>query len=133
MKFLRLAALAALILAAAVCPSIGQGTYNHAAFEAAMDDAMKDLRVVMGGLVAGDWAKVEASATALANRAKTIKGLTPKSSVDRIGEFQANADSLAARSTRIAVAAKSHSQEAAGEGLGELVQTCMGCHSVFRK
>lgn len=133
MKFIRPAAIALLILAAAAPSSIGQGTYNRAAFETAMDDAIKGLRVLMGSLIAGDWSKAEASATAIASQAKTIHGLTPKTSVDKIGEFQANADSLAARSSRVAAAAKAHSPRAAGEGLGEIVQTCMGCHSVFRK
>ena len=134
MKLLRPIALAALILAVAIRPSAAQGgTYNHAAFEKVMDDAMKNLRVVMGSLIAGDWAKVGAAAEALASDAKTIRGLTPKASPERIGEFQAHADSLASRSARIAAAAKARAQGPAGEGLGEIVQSCMGCHSVFRK
>ncbi len=133
MKFMRLFALAAIALATTAHPSIGQGTYNHSAFEKAMEDAMKNLRVVMGSLIAGDWAKAEASAEALAGGAKTIRGLTPKASADRIGEFQARADSLAVQSARVAAAAKAHAQDVAGQGLGQIVQSCMGCHSTFRK
>jgi len=133
MKFMCLFALAALVLAATAHPSIGQGTYNKSAFENAMDDAMKNLRVLMGSLIAEDWTKAEASAKALAGGAKTIRGLTPKASADRIGEFQARADSLAAQSARVAAAAKAHAPGDAGQGLGQIVQSCMGCHSVFRK
>lgn len=133
MRLIGRSALVVLALAAATSLSAGQGAYNSSAFEKVMDDTIKSLRVVMGSLIAGDWGKAQTSAEAMAGDAKAIRGLTPKTSVDRIGEFQTYADSLAVQSARVAAAAKAHKQDLAAQGLGQMVQTCMGCHAVFRK
>jgi cytochrome c556 len=126
-------ALVAVTIAAAAGIATGQGTYNKSAFEKVMDDTMKGLRLTMGSLVFEDWAKAQGGAETIGANAKTIHGLTPKVAVDRIAEFQANADSLAARSARVAAAAKAHQPEAASRALGQVVQTCMSCHAVFAK
>ncbi len=133
MKTLRYFAIAVLAIIAAGALSSGQGASNGSSFGKVMDDAVKNLRVVMGSLIAEDWTKAQSAAETLAADAGTIHGLTPKASPDRIGEFKAQADSLAARSGRVAVAAKARDRDGASQGLGRVVQTCMTCHSVFRK
>jgi cytochrome c556 len=133
MKTLRYVTIVVLALIAAAALALGQGAFNSSAFGKVMDDAVKNLRVVMGSLIAEDWAKAQSAAERLAADAGTIHGLTPKVSPDRIGEFQAHADSLAARSAVVAAAAKAHDRDGASQGLGRVVQTCMACHSVFRK
>jgi len=109
------------------------GAYSQSAFEKVMGDTMKDLRLLLNSLVAEDWAKAQSSAQDMTTQAKAMRDLTPKVSVDRIGEFQAQADSLAARGARVLVAVKAHDRGLATAGMGRMVETCMTCHSIFRK
>jgi hypothetical protein len=90
----------------------GQGAYNKAAFEKAMEGATREARSLLGALVAADWAKARASAEAIAQASKEVAKLTPKAGADRISEFQAYADSLGARASRVAAAAKEKDNKA---------------------
>lgn len=110
-----------------------QGVYNKSAFESTMDDAMKGLRVILGTLVGEDWAKAQTEAASLAATAKKVHALTPKAGADRIGEFQAHADTLEARANRFAAAAKSRDAAKATTVYGQTVSACIDCHKVFRK
>lgn len=105
--------------------------YDHAAFEAAMESANKNMRAAVAALIAADWAKVGASAAALAADGKEIRGLTPKDG--KVESFRADADSLAARAQRLALAAKAGKAEAAARLAGETLASCAGCHQSFRK
>jgi cytochrome c556 len=110
-----------------------QGVYNKSAFESAMDDAMKSMRVLLGTLIGEDWAKAQTEAASLAATAKKVRALTPKSGADKIGEFQAHADSLEARTNRFAAAAKARDAGKATAVYGQAVSACIDCHKVFRK
>jgi len=111
----------------------GQSGYNKAAFEKAMEGMIRDLRIVLGALVAEDWEKAASSAASIERQARSVRALTPKANVDRIGEFNANADSLAARAGRLAEAAKAKDPGQAARLLGRTINTCMDCHGTFRK
>lgn len=113
--------------------SRGEGGFSRAAFEKTMEESNTKLRILVGTLIAGDWAKAQSSAKAMSAEASVIRGLTPKTSPDRIGEFQAFADSLIAQSGRVEMAAKGRNVPASTEELGKVIQTCMGCHQVFRR
>jgi cytochrome c556 len=121
-----------LLVAVAIGFSNAQGTYNKAAFENAMEAAIKNTRLLLNSLIAEDWDKAQSSGQALAKNAQAMRGLTPKTAANRIGEFQAHADSLAAQSARVVAAAKAHDSKLATQGFGQMIQTCSGCHSVFR-
>jgi cytochrome c556 len=111
----------------------GQGGYNKAAFEKSMEDANKNARVLLGALIAEDWAKAETTAGALAEASKSIAKLTPKVGADRMAEFTASADSLGSRAARVALAAKAKDGQRSATALGEMVASCTGCHASFRK
>lgn len=114
-------------------PAGAQGVYNKAAFEGAMEDATKSMRVLLGNLIGEDWAKTQAETASLAAQAKKIHALTPKVGADKIVDFQAHADSLAARANRLNAAAKARDAARATELYGQMVATCMDCHKTFRK
>ena len=129
----RWAPLCALVWMVAAAPAFGQGAYNKALFETAMEDAMKTTRVLLGALIGGDWGKAQTEAASLAGHAKKIRGLTPKVGADDIAGFQAHADSLGSRATRLVGAAKAHDAGRAAALYGSAISSCMDCHRVFRK
>lgn len=110
-----------------------QGVYNKDAFESTMESLSKGIRFVLSSLIAEDWAKATSSAAGLCETATTIHKLAPKANTDRIGEFHAHADTLAARATRLSTAAKARNREGSTTLLGETLATCMTCHATFRK
>jgi cytochrome c556 len=110
-----------------------QGVYNKAAFESAMEDATKSMRVLLGDLIGEDWAKTQAEAASLAAQAKKIHALTPKVGADKIADFQAHADTLEARANRLNAAAKARDAAGATDLYGKMVVACMDCHKTFRK
>jgi cytochrome c556 len=124
---------AGLFCLAAATLSHGQGGYNKAVFEKAMEDANREARVLLGALIAEDWAKAQATAETLAQASKALAKLTPKVGADRMGEFTAHADSLGARAARVAVAAKAKDGAKAAHELGGMVAACTTCHATFRK
>lgn len=126
-------ALVCILAMTGVLPAHGAGAYSQSAFEKVMGDTMKDLRLLLNSLVAEDWAKAQTSTENLTAQAKAMRDLTPKVSADRIGEFQAHADSLTAQGSRVLVAVKAHDSGLAAQGMGRMVETCMVCHSVFRR
>jgi cytochrome c556 len=132
-SFARRAVFGALLLVFTVGAATAQGSYNKAAFEKSMEEITKQVRVVLGTLIAQDWAKAQTESTALVNQAKSVHGLTPKVGADRIGEFQAHADSLSARAGRLVIAAKARDGAKATAAFGETVHACMSCHTSFRK
>jgi cytochrome c556 len=110
-----------------------RAAYDHEAFEAAMESTNRNYRAVIAAAIASDWAKTGASASALAADAKVIRGLTPKENAGRLAEYQANADSLAARAHRLVLAAKARRAGASANLAGEVLAACATCHEVFRK
>ncbi len=117
-----------------VCgPAYGQGSYNKSAFETVMEDATKQMRVLLGTLIGEDWAKAQAGSASIAEQAKKIHALTPKAGADKIADFQAHADSLEARANRLNAAAKARDGAKAAALYGATVATCMDCHRIFRK
>ncbi len=123
----------ALALMVVCVPAYGQGGYNKAAFETVMEDATKQMRVLLGTLIGEDWAKAQAGSAAIAEQAKKIHALTPKVGADKIADFQAHADSLEARANRLTAAAKARDAARASALYGATVGTCMDCHRIFRK
>ena len=126
------------LLTVAVCfVAIGltnaQGRYSKSAFEKVMEDANKNTRILLGSLIAGDWAKIEASAEALAKDGESMRGLTPKIGTDRMVEFQAHADSVAVSAALIVALAPDRDRVRSAAALGDLVGACMDCHAGFRK
>jgi cytochrome c556 len=132
-RFALWAPICALAIMTLAGPSFGQGAYNKAAFESAMEDAVKQMRVVLGTLIGADWAKAQDGCGAIAAQAKKIRTLTPKVGADRIAEYQAHADTLEARANRLGAAVKARDGARAAVLYGETVATCMDCHKIFRK
>ena len=122
-----------LILAASLPPLVSRAAYSKNAFEKEMEELNRRARVILGALIAEDWGKLSNESSALAGQARSVHDLTPKTGTDRIGEFQAAADSLGARAARLAQAAKERNGAAAARFLGETVGACVSCHAVFRK
>lgn len=132
-SILPLGILPALLILGGTGLVFAQGAYNHAAFEKEMEDAGRRIRVVLGGLIAEDWTKAQTEAAALAAQAASIRKLTPKVEGGKIALFQADADSLAVRATRLAALARAKDGPGAARELGQVVETCVSCHAVFRK
>lgn len=126
-------AFACILLAGGSGPVPAQGTYSHAAFEKEMEAAGRRIRVVLGGLIAEDWAKTQGEASALAAQAAAIRKLTPKAETGKIAIFQADADSMAVRAARLASFAQAKDGAGASRALGQVVESCVSCHAVFRK
>jgi len=113
--------------------AIAAGGYDRGALQSEMQDAVKHTRVILGALIAADWGKAKAEATALAAQGKTIRALSPQAGAGGPAEFPANADSLGARAARLAITAKAHDGARSAATLGQIVATCMTCHSLYRK
>ena len=124
---------AVLLVTTAISIAAGEGGFNRAAFDDAMQDNSKAARVILGGLAMGDWAKAQAPAETIAKQAKQLRAMQPPQQAQRIAEFQADADSLGAHATRIAAAAKAMNGDLAAREFGAMVATCTKCHLVFRK
>lgn len=124
---------AILLTAYAASATLGAGIYNKAAFEKTMEDANKNARVLLSALIAEDWGKAQAAAEALAAASESVAKLTPKVGVDRMDEFAAHADSLGARASRVAAAAKAKDGQRSAVALGAMVASCAGCHATFRR
>jgi cytochrome c556 len=112
---------------------LSEGRYSRGAFEKTMESSNRNIRVLLGSLIAGDFKKAASTAEELTEEAGEIAQLTPKHSVDRIDEFRAYADSLAVHATRLAKSAKAGDHVRSAGSLGNLVAACTGCHTVFRK
>ena len=113
--------------------AIAGGGYDRGALQSEMQDAVKHTRVILGALIAADWGKVNAEATALAAQGKTIRALSPQADAGGPVEFLVNADSLGAQAARLALTAKARDGTRSAATLGQIVTTCMTCHSLFRK
>ncbi len=113
--------------------SAAKGRYNKSAFEDVMEASNRNIRVLLGSLIAEDWKKAVSSAETIAEDAARIAKLTPEHRSDRIEEFVEHADSLAIRATRLLETAKEHDHERSSVYLGQIVATCTDCHAIFRK
>lgn len=109
------------------------GGFNKPVFDDTMEGAGKAVRVLLGGIITGDMAKVSTQAKAIAVTAGKVREMQPPQNADRINEFKANADSLAARAKRVATAADAKKGALAAHEFGVMIETCVGCHAVFRK
>ena len=109
------------------------GGFNKPVFDDTMEGAGKAVRVVLGGIIAGDMDKVSKQAKAIATTAHKVREFQPPQNADRISDFRAGADTLAARATRVAAAADAKKPAVAAREFGGMVETCVGCHAVFRK
>ncbi len=109
------------------------GGFNKPVFDDMMEDTGKAARVVFGGIIAGDMGKVSAQAKAIAATAVKVREMQPPRNAEKIADFKANADSLAARAKRVAAAAEAKNLTLATHEFGGMVETCTGCHVAFRK
>lgn len=117
----------------AVGLSNAEGRYSKAAFEKVMEKSYKNVRILVGSLIAEDWKKVESVAQQLVEDGSAMRDLTPKANLEMIDEFHAHADSLTNTASRLLSSAADKDGAASTLALGGLVGVCMDCHSSFRK
>lgn len=109
------------------------GGFNKPVFDDTMEGAGKAVRVVLGGIIAGDMGKVSTQAQAIASAAGKVREMQPPHNAEKIDEFKAHADTLAARAKRVVAAANVKNDGLVAREFGGMVETCVGCHAVFRK
>lgn len=110
-----------------------EGRYNKAAFEKVMEKAYKNVRILVGSLIAEDWKTVESVAEELVESGSAMRELTPKVNIEMIDQHHAYADSLSGKATLLASSAADRNRAASAAALGKLIGVCMDCHSTFRK
>ena len=109
------------------------GGFNKPVFDDAMEGTGKAARIAFGGLIGGDLSKVSAQVKTIAATEVKLREMQPPQSAEKIAEFKANADSLAARAKRVADAADGKKTALAAHEFGGMLETCVNCHAVFRK
>ncbi|MCZ6645828.1 MAG: hypothetical protein O7B79_06260 [SAR324 cluster bacterium] len=121
--------------AGAIMPhGVAQHMKDMEAFRRAMAANFAGLMGMITGLIYERGEAVVAGARVLASHAEEIAKLRPPKNTERIEEYRYYAFQLEQHSLHFvkSVEEKNHLSEVAGYHLGQVVNACVSCHTIFR-